>query len=34
VLLGDASAGDVGACGRYGFNGGACVKRGKRLTCR
>jgi cysteine-rich repeat protein len=34
VLLGDATAGDVGACGRYAFNGGACVKRGKRLTCR
>ena len=34
VLLGDETAGDSGACGRYAFNGAACVKRGKKLTCR
>jgi cysteine-rich repeat protein len=34
VLLGDESAGEVGACGRYAFAGPQCVKRGKRLTCR
>jgi cysteine-rich repeat protein len=34
VLLGDDLAGEDGACGRYAFNGGACVKRGKKLTCR
>ena len=25
---------DTPTAGRYEFNGGACVKRGKRLTCR
>jgi cysteine-rich repeat protein len=34
VLLGDETAGQSGACGRYAFNGGRCVKRGKKLTCR
>ena len=34
VLLGDETAGEDGACGRYAFGGGQCVKRGKKLTCR
>jgi cysteine-rich repeat protein len=34
VLLGDDTAGEVGACGRFAFSGAQCVKRGKRLTCR
>jgi hypothetical protein len=34
VLLGDELAGEDGACGRYAFSGGQCVKRGKKLTCR
>jgi hypothetical protein len=34
ILLGDETAGEDGACGRYAFGGGACVKRGKRLVCR
>jgi hypothetical protein len=34
VLLGDATAGELGACGRFQFSGGRCVKRGKKLTCR
>jgi hypothetical protein len=34
VLLGDETAGESGACGRYAFGGGQCVKRGKKLTCR
>ena len=34
VLLGDATAGQLGACGRFQFDGGRCVKRGKKLTCR
>ncbi len=34
VLLGDDTAGEDGACGRYAFGGAQCVKRGKRLTCR
>jgi cysteine-rich repeat protein len=34
VLLGDESAGEVGACGRFAFAGNGCVKRGKKLTCR
>jgi cysteine-rich repeat protein len=34
VLLGDETAGEDGACGRFAFGGGQCVKRGKKLTCR
>jgi cysteine-rich repeat protein len=34
VLLGDETAGELGACGRFAFGGGQCVKRGKKLTCR
>ena len=34
VLLGDANAGALGACGRYAFDAAACVKRGKKLSCR
>jgi cysteine-rich repeat protein len=34
VLLGDETAGELGMCGRYAFQGNQCVKRGKKLTCR
>jgi cysteine-rich repeat protein len=36
VILGDASAGQAGLCGRHQFGGGAChhKRRGKRLVCR
>jgi cysteine-rich repeat protein len=33
VLLGDESAGDVGACGRHAF-GGSCRLKGKKLSCK
>jgi cysteine-rich repeat protein len=34
VLLGDETAGEIGACGRFTFDGAHCVKRGKKLTCK
>ena len=35
IVLGDATAGLAGICGRYTFGGGACVsaRHGTRLTC-
>jgi cysteine-rich repeat protein len=36
VVLGDAGAGEAGACGRHAFGGGSCVatRGGARLACR
>jgi len=34
VLLGDATAGEIGACGHHAYPSGSCTKRGKKLTCR
>jgi hypothetical protein len=36
VVLGDAAAGQLGACGRYAFGGGSCgsARGGTKLACR
>lgn len=34
LVLGDAAAGQAGACGRFAFDGGSCRVTKSRITCR